>query len=101
MDSEMNLHQFGIDWQSDDGTLASFANHAVASFDGSAYIIRFYQVLPPTTPVAELDMKDDKEKRIVGRHIVTLAIPQTNMSDILSLLQGIEERTRKLGEQSK
>lgn len=77
-----------IEWEPDDEVMAQFANHALISFDGTSYYIRFYQVLPPVTvPAGESPV-------VKGRHVVTLAISANSMSGIVKAMQRILEQSQ-------
>ncbi len=72
-----------IQWETNDAERATFTNHATVNFDGSTYILRFYQVLLPPGIDA-----NNPPHQIAARHVATLAINAGDMPAIAKLLQG-------------
>ncbi|NOZ27995.1 MAG: hypothetical protein GXP39_08085 [Chloroflexi bacterium] len=78
--------QATIEWEQDDQVRAQFVNHALISFDGPSFYIRFYQVLPPVISSANAA---EEVTTVKGRHVVTLAISAESMPGIVEAMQRI------------
>lgn len=74
-----------IDWEFDEQQ-GIYANHLIAAFDGAAYTLRFYQVLPPAISSAE-DIQAIGS--VPGRHVATLVVAKDTLPAIVDVLQGM------------
>ena len=82
-----------IDWDVDEQK-GIYANHLIATFDGAAYTLRFYQVLPPAISGAE-DLQSIES--VPGRHVATLVVAKDTLPAIVDVLQ--EMLGRQVGEE--
>jgi hypothetical protein len=74
-----------IDWEADEQK-GIYANHLIATFDGAAYTLRFYQVLPPAISGGE-DLQAIES--VPGRHVATLVMAKDTLPAIVHVLQGM------------
>lgn len=74
-----------IDWETDEQK-GVYANHLIATFDGAAYTLRFYQVLPPAISATE-DLQTIES--VPGRHVATLVVAKDTLPALVDVLQGM------------